>query len=145
MAINTYGVYLMKGSGSGTITYSKLVDIKSFPDLGGNADALDTTTLSDGSRTYIPGIEDPASGGGLQFTANYTETDFSTLNALKNTETDYAIWIGHSAPGTPDGHDGKFTFKGYLVVALAGGNVNEVANMNITIYPSTAITFAAVA
>lgn len=142
MAINTYGVYLMQGTGTGTITYSKLVDIKSFPDLGGGEDALDTTTLSDGFRHYIPGIKDPAGGGGLQFTANYTKADYTTLNSLEGTETDFAVWIGHSAPGTPDGHDGKFSFKGYLTVAVAGGNVNEVANMNISIFPTTDIAFA---
>ena len=142
MAISTYGVYLMQGSGSGTLTYTKLVDIKSFPDLGGGDEALDTTTLSDGFRHYIPGIKDPAGGGGLQFTANYTKADFTTLNALEDTETDFAVWIGHSTPGTPDGHDGKFSIKGYLTVGIAGGNVNEVANMNISIFPTTDIEFA---
>jgi hypothetical protein len=141
MAISTYGVYLMKGTGTGTITYSKLVDIKSFPDLGGGSDALDTTTLSDGFRHYIPGIKDPAGGGGLQFTANYTKSDFTALEALEDTETDFAIYIGHDSSNAPDGHDGKFSFKGLLSVGIAGGNVNEVANMNITIFPTTDIEF----
>lgn len=141
MAISTYGVYLMKGSGTGTLTYSKLVDIKSFPDLGGGDDALDTTTLSDGFRHYIPGIKDPAGGGGLQFTANYDKTDYTTLNALEGTETDFAVWIGHGDNNAPDGHDGKFSFKGYLTVGIAGGNVNEVTDMNISIFPTSDIAF----
>lgn len=33
--ISSFQTYLMVGSGSGTITWSKLVDIKEFPDLGG--------------------------------------------------------------------------------------------------------------
>ena len=142
MAINTYGVYLMQGSSATPPVYTKLVDIKSFPDLGGGEDALDTTTLSDGFRHYIPGIKDPAGGGGLQFTANYVKADYTTLAALEGTETPFAVWIGHSTPGTPDGHDGKFAFTGYLTVAVAGGNVNEVANMNISIFPTSDIAFS---
>ena len=34
MARSTYKTYLMKGTGTSTVTYSKLVDIKEFPDLG---------------------------------------------------------------------------------------------------------------
>ena len=45
MAISTYQAFLMKGSGSGTVTYTKLVDIKSFGDLGGTPEQLETTTL----------------------------------------------------------------------------------------------------
>lgn len=139
MARSTYGTYLMKGTGSGTITYSKLVDIKTFPDIDGSPEMLDTTTLSDGSRTYIPGIKD--TGGGLEFQANYTKTDYSALKALEEVETDFSIWLGHDSSKNPDGHDGKFSFKGYLSVGLAGGNVNEVNNMTITIAPTTEIEF----
>lgn len=49
-------------------TWSKLVDIKDFPDLGGAPEMLETTTLSDGAQTYIPGIQ---SQDALEFTANY--------------------------------------------------------------------------
>ena len=53
MAISTYKVFLMKKS---TSTYEKLVDIKEFPDLGGEPEMLETTTLSDNMQTYIAGI-----------------------------------------------------------------------------------------
>ena len=38
MAISTYKIFLMK-KGSGD-TYEKLIDIKSFPDLGGSPEML---------------------------------------------------------------------------------------------------------
>lgn len=142
MAISTYGVYLMKGTGTGTLTYSKLVDIKGYPDIEGAPEMLDTTTLSDPMRTYINGIKDPAGGGGLQFPANYTYADYQTLKALEDVETDYAIYFGHDSSGVPDGHNGKWTFKGLLSVGVSAGNVNEVANMNVTIAPTTEMTFA---
>lgn len=142
MAISTYGVYLMKGTGTGTLTYSKLVDIKGYPDIEGAPEMLDTTTLSDAMRTYIPGIKDPAGGGGLQFPANYTYSDYQTLKGLEDAEQDLAIYFGHDSSGVPDGHNGKWTFKGYVSVGVAAGNVNEVANMTVTVAPTTPLTFA---
>lgn len=46
----TYQTYLMHGTGTGTVTYSKLIDIKEFPDLGGTPEAVEVTTLSDSMR-----------------------------------------------------------------------------------------------
>ena len=120
-------------------TYEKLVDIKDFPDLGGAPEMLETTTLSDNMQTYIPGIQTLDS---LDFTANYTKTDFTTLKALEGTETDFAVWLGGTGDGstlTPTGSEGKFKFKGKLSVYPVGGGVNEVVDMNITIAPSTPI------
>ena len=138
MAISTYKVFLMKkGEGS---TYTKLIDIKDFPDLGGSPELLETTTLSDKMQTYIPGIQ---SNDALEFTTNYTKTDYETLAALADTEADYAVWFGGmEAEGvvTPDGSNGKFSFKGKLSVHVNGGGVNEVVDMTITITPSTVIT-----
>ena len=138
MAISTYKVFLMKkGEGS---TYTKLIDIKDFPDLGGSPELLETTTLSDKMQTYIPGIQ---SNDALEFTTNYTKEDYDTLAALADTEGDYAVWFGGTeAEGvvTPDGSNGKFSFKGKLSVHVNGGGVNEVVDMTITIVPSTVIT-----
>lgn len=132
MAISTYGVQLMKGSGSGTsATYTKLVDIKSFPDIGGAPEMLETTTLSDSMQTYITGIQ---SSDALEFEANYTKADYATLTALKDTKTPFAIYFGNN------GADGKYTFEGYLSVRINGGGVNEVVNMTISIAPATVIT-----
>lgn len=138
MAISTYKVFLMKKGDSGS-TYTKLVDIKDFPDLGGAPEMLETTTLSDKMQTYIPGIQSLDS---LEFTANYTKEDFTTLKALDGVEADYAVWFGGTESGgvvTPTGTDGKFTFKGQLSVYPVGGGVNEVVDMTITIAPSTPI------
>lgn len=37
---STYKTFLMQGTGSGTLTYSKVCDIKSYPDLGGSPKVL---------------------------------------------------------------------------------------------------------
>lgn len=138
MAISTYAVFLMmKGSNS---TYEKVADIKDFPDLGGAPEMLETTTLSDKMQTYIPGIQ---TLDALEFTANYTKSDYAKLKALEGQEKDFAVWFGGAESGgvlTPDGSDGKFEFKGQLSVFPVGGGVNEVVDMTITIAPSTPIT-----
>lgn len=140
MAISTFKVYLMKAA-SGS-TYSKLVDIKDFPDLGGSPEMIETTTLSDYMQTFIEGIQKM---DGLEFTANYTKSDFKTLSDLKGEETDFAVWFGASRSGTtytPDGSDGKFEFKGTLSVYVVGAGNNEVVEMKVTIAPSTPIEMA---
>lgn len=139
MAINTIHSYLMEGTGS-PITYGKLIDIKDYPDLIPAPENLDATTLSDEMRVYIPGIKD--NGGAIEFTCNYSAADFATIKAKEGTEGDYAIWFGDNA-GTPDGHNGKFSFKGYPYVSKVGGGVNEVSEMKVGIIPTTEISFAA--
>lgn len=142
MAISTYKIFLMMMQGSGS-TYAKLVDIKDFPDLGGAPEMLETTTLSDKMQTYIPGIQ---SLDALEFTANYTKTDFDKLKALEGQTKKFAVWMGATESGgtlTPSGSDGKFEFEGQLSVFPVGGGVNEVVDMTITIAPSTPITSAA--
>ena len=137
MAISTYKVFLMQKNEA---TWTKLIDIKDFPDLGGEPEMLETTTLSDNMQTYIPGIQ---SLDALSFTANYTKTDYTTLKALENTTKEYAVWFGGTGEGetlTPTGTDGKFKFSGQLTVFPMGGGVNEVVSMQINIAPSTPIT-----
>lgn len=141
MAISTYKVFLMHKSSSAS-AYSKLVDIKNFPDLGGDPELLDTTTLSDKMKTSIAGIQ---SLEGLSFDCNYDKTDYAALAALVGKDEDYAVWFGGTeASGvvTPDGSNGKFSFKGQLSVYATGGGVNEVVGMKVTIAPSTVITYA---
>jgi len=137
MAISTYKVFLMKKTGS---VWSKLLDIKDYPDLGGEPEMLETTTLSDGAATYIPGIQ---SQEAMAFTANYTKTDYQAVKELEDVETDFAVWFGGTESGgvvTPTGTEGKFSFKGKATVFISGGGVNEVVDMTISIAPSTVIT-----
>ena len=129
MARSTYGIFLMHKEGTGS-TYTKLIDIKDFPDLGGAPEMLETTTLSDAMQTYIEGIQ---SADALEFTANYTKEDYTKCNALKGKKEGYAVYFGE------EGIDGKFEFDGYLSARVNGGGVNEVVGMTISIAPASAI------
>lgn len=123
----------MQGTGTGTLTWSKLVDIKDFPDLGAAPEPLETTTTSDPFRTYIPGIENTDQ---KTYTCNFTPEAYDTLVALKGQEINVGMWFGASYSGgvyTPDGSVAKFSGKGYVDVFVNGGGINEVVNMTVTL------------
>ena len=132
MATSTYMTFLMlKGTDS---TYAKLCDITEFPDIEPTPEMIDVTTLSDGIRTYVPGIG--GSSDGAQFKANYDMATYSTLKSHEGTQKDYALWIGGTESGgvaTPTGSNGKWNFPGKLTVTKDGGGVNEAQTMTITI------------
>ena len=138
MASSTYQTFLMRSSDNGS-TWSKIVDIKSYPDLGGSPELLETTTLSDPMRTNILGIQ---SNDSMEFTCNYDSAAYNTIKGY-TAEQDLAIWFGATVSGstiTPSGSLGKFTFKGYIDVHVNGGEVNAVREMTVTVAASTAIT-----
>ena len=138
MAISSYKVFLMYKATDGA-AYTKLIDIKDFPDLGGAPELLETTTLSDNMQTYIPGIQ---SLDALEFTCNYDKAEYTRIKALEEKEYDFAVWMGGTGAGStlqPTGSDGKFKFKGKLSAYPVGGGVNEVVDLKITIAPSTPI------
>ena len=138
-ASSTYKSFLMYKATSSS-SYSKLIDIKDYPALGGAPEMLETTTLSDKMQTYILGIQ---SLDALEFTSNYTKEDYSKIKALEGKETDFAVWFGGTENGnvvTPTGSDGKFSFKGQISAFPVGAGVNEVVDMSISIAPSTPIS-----
>lgn len=143
---STYKTFLMQGTGSGTLTYAKLCDIKTYPDMGGSPDMIDMTTLSNRSKIGVPGIQN---NDAMQFTLNYNPTVYSTLHALADGNAyHFAIYFGGSenvSTGvvTPTGDDGKFTFDAMLDVFVSGKGVNEGREMTLTLTPTTDIAFDA--
>lgn len=153
---SSYGTYLLvKGltytnrtwaAASSDSTYTKLIDIKDFPDLGGEPETLETTTLSDKVQTNILGIQ---SMDTFQFTANYTLADYIKLKALEtyiatNGNATFELWFcpaGISAtPVTTDCSDGQFQFKGDISSFVTGKGVNEVKEITISIAASTELS-----
>ena len=141
--ISTYQTYLMiNTSSTSTASWTKLIDITSFPDLGDEPETIDTTTLTDNMMTFIPGIQ---SNSNMTFEANYTPENYNAVHEYDDTYAhDVAIWFGAdgSLPtDTPDGHDGKFTFTGFIKPVLGGGGVNEKVTMSVVVTPNSPITF----
>ena len=143
MAISTYKTFLMHSIDG--VTYEKLIDIKSFPNLGGTPEQLETTTLSNRTQTFINGIQQLDS---FEFTANYTLADYQRLLPFEGKDEHYAVWLGGNdgeggGEPTPTGEHGKYVFKGAMSVFPTGGGVNEVVGLTITIAASTSITLKA--
>ena len=138
---HTFKSFLMYKATAGASDYTKLIDIKEFPDMGGDPDMLETTTMSDSAKTYILGLQDMDT---LKFTANYTKAAFTTLDGLDG-PYDFAVWFGGTESQgvvTPNGEDGKFAWQGQLTAYVTGKGTNEVREITISISASTPITFS---
>lgn len=133
-AISTYKTYLMmKGTGS---AYTKLIDIKDYAGIEADPELLDATTLSDGRRIMIKGIDDASDG--ITCTCNYTGANYKLINDLDDGEAkDFAFYFGDVSSPT----EGSFTFSGTISVRKADGGVNEVSDMIVTILPTTDVVF----
>ena len=128
MALNTYGVSLKWGESAENV--AKVVDIKDFPDMIGDPEMLETTTLSDAQVTNIPGIK---SSDMLTFTCNYSKTDFTAVNDDAETPLFYELSFSDGS---------KFTWQGQHTCGLPGKGVNEVIEFTINIAASTPVVFA---
>ena len=131
MAISTYGVVLKWGASAEAT--EKVVDIKDFPDLIGEPNMLETTTLSDGQVTNIPGIR---SGDMLTFTANYTSADFAKVKAQEATELYYVLEFSDGS---------SFHWQGQHTLGVPGKGVDEVVEFTINIAAATPVDFTAAA
>ena len=129
MAISTLGVTLKMGESAEAL--EKVVDIKDFPDLIGDPNMLETTTLSDEAVTNIPGIR---SSDMLTFTCNYTKSDFTAVNTKANKALYYSLEFSDGS---------KFTWQGQHTCGVPGKGVDEVIEFTINIAASTAVEFAA--
>lgn len=129
MAISTYGCSLKWGESESAV--AKVVDIKDFPDLIGDPNLLETTTLSDAQVTNIPGIK---GSDLLTFTCNYTSADFAAVKADEGKSLHYALEFSDGS---------KFTWQGQHTCGLPGKGVDEVVDFTVNVVPSTEVSFTA--
>lgn len=129
MSISTYGVTLKWGTAEASLT--KKVDIKEFPDLIGDPNLLETTTLADAAQTYIPGIK---STDMLQFTMNYDKTTYGECKKDEGKELFYSLEFSDGS---------KFDWQGQHTMGLPGKGVDEVIEATLNIVPSTVINYSA--
>lgn len=137
MAYTNTSMSFLMYSENGT-TYTKLVDISEYPDLGGAPETIDVTTLSDTMSKFINGIQ---SADGLEFPSFFTPEKFQELKKLEDgTEHHFAIWFGGTQSGqtiTPTGDLMKCKFDGQISTYITGKGVNEARAMSSTISVSS--------
>lgn len=126
MAKCTNVTFLMHKGASDT-TFTKLIDITDYPDLGGETEKIDVTTLSDRKKRTINGIED--TGDGLTFKAWYEKSDYERLLAIQTAGTvdTYQLWFGEN------GADGIWEWSGVMSVYPNGGTSNNAREMSFSI------------
>ena len=129
MAVISKGIKLSyKTSGE---TYTDLTNLQEIPDLGGESEAIEITTLADAAHMYTDGILNY--GDSLSFKFLYEKTQFNTLTGLTGTSS----W----KVDLPDGE--SCTFNGTCSVKLDGVGVNAALTYTLNVKPNSAMTWGA--
>ena len=132
-AHNTIGTILKFGTTANSL--SELCKIKTFPQLNGEREQIESTDLTDTAQTFVPGVQ---SVENIQFTANFTTTAYTSLKTNALTDGFFELDFGGNAGA-------KATWEGQYDVYVNEGEVNGLIEMTITVYPSTVVTIAAAA
>ena len=129
MAVISKGIKLSYKVGTGT-TYTELTNLQEIPDLGGEVEAIEITTLADAAHMYTDGIKNY--GDSLAFKFLYDGTQFETLNGLTGA-------IGWKVE-LPDG--AACTFGGTCSVKLDGVGVNAALTYTLSVKPNSEMIWA---
>lgn len=129
MAVISKGIKLSYKTGGGS-SFTDLTNLQEIPELGGNSEAIEITTLEDAAHMYTDGILNY--GDSLAFTFLYEKTQFETLQGL----TGSVSWQVTLPDST------TCTFSGTSSVKLAGVGVNAAITYTLNIKPDSAMNWA---
>lgn len=115
-----------KPTGTAEGTYTTIGSVTSIPDIGSEPEKVDVTTLADGNRKYIKGLQDQDN---LTFASVYRKSIFNTLKAAEKTDTVYDWKISY-----PDGT--SFTFTGSFSLIFSGAEINGALAFSIVVVVS---------
>ena len=129
---STINTVLKIGATAAALT--KVAPIKTYPQLLGQSEFLETTDMEDTMQTFVLGVQSVEQ---MQFTMNYDKTALETLQGNSNTDMYYQLEFGNA------GADGIFHWQGQHSIFVNDGAVNGIREMTLTVAPSTAITIGA--
>ena len=109
--------------------YIELENLQEIPELGGEAEAIEITTLADAAHMYTDGIKNY--GDSLAFKFLYEKAQFTTLNGLGEAEWKVEL---------PDG--ASCTFGGTCSVKLDGVGVNAALTYTLSVKPNSEMAWA---
>lgn len=107
-----------------------LENLQEIPELGGDAEAIEITTLADSAHMYTDGILNY--GDNLAFKFLYEKTQFTTLAALEGSQN-WKVEL-------PD--NSTCSFGGSCSVKLDGVGVNAALTYTLSIKPNSAMVWA---
>lgn len=129
MAVISKGITLSyKNSTAGE--FVELKDLQEIPELNGDTEAIEITTLADAAHMYTDGIKNY--GDSLAFKFLYEKTQFTTLNGLADS-VEWKVEL-------PDG--ATCTFGGTCSVKLDGVGVNAALTYTLAVKPNSAMIWA---
>ena len=108
----------------------ELTNLQEIPELGGEAEAIEITTLADPAHMYMDGILNY--GDSLAFKFLYEKAQFTTLSAAKEVE-EWRVEL-------PDG--ATCSFSGTCSVKLDGVGVNAALTYTLAVKPSSEMIWA---
>ena len=129
--LSTIGTILKMGAQSSSLT--EVPDLQDFPDLMGSPDKIETTTMKNTSRTYIPGLKDP---GDMAFNFLYSgmgeSTNYAKLKAVQDAKSTQYFQLVF-----PDGSG--FVWQGKVSLSVPGKGIGEVLQFTANITPTSEI------
>lgn len=129
MAVISKGIKLSYKTGSAG-EFVDLTDLQEIPELGGDKEAIEITTLEDAAHMYTDGILNY--GDSLAFKFLYENTQFETLQGLTGS-SEWKVSLPDST---------TCTFSGTSSVKLDGVGVNAVLTYTLNIKPNSAMVWA---
>lgn len=123
MATISKGIKLFLGE-------KELTNLQEIPDLGGEAEAIEITTLADAAHMYTDGLLNY--GDSLAFKFLYEKAQFTELNGTTGTQT-WKVELPDAA---------ICTFEGTCSVKLDGVGVNAALTYTLAIKPSSEMAWA---
>lgn len=118
----TKGTALSMKSGSES-GFTEIEGLQAVPEIGGDPEQVDVTTLKDANKKYISGIQDMDS---LEFTFLYDKAVFTKLKAVQTSGKEAKFELSY-----PDG--AKCTFTGGVTVKMGSGEVNGAYQFTLSV------------
>ncbi|BBM17376.1 hypothetical protein G15_1019 [Enterococcus avium] len=104
-------------------TFAEIEGLQAVPEIGGDPEQVDITTLKDANKKYISGIQDMDS---LEFTFLYDKAVFTKLKAVQTAGKEEEFELAY-----PDG--AKCTFTGGVTVKMGSGEVNGAYQFTLAV------------
>lgn len=109
-----------------------LTNLQEIPDLGGDVEAIEITTLADAAHMYTEGLKNYGDSLPFKFLYGDDNTQFAALNELTDS-TDWKVTL-------PD--DSTCTFSGTSSVKLDGVGIGAPVTYTLSIKPDSEMTWA---
>ena len=132
------GIKLSYSTNLTTPSYTALTDLQEIPNLGGQRDSVEKTTLDDDAHTYMNGLQNY--GDSVDFVFLHDSAQFGTLSGL--TQTQEYMWKVEFPDGTAGAVKTSCTFKAMPSVSINAVGINEPLKYTLSLKPTTAMTFA---